>query len=280
MRTIREALVIVLSTILLLSTGTATLASTVDISTRYVHPGSGLAPDQIRARWEWVRQNKIAIFQRTGNWVAVENWLIAQGFKVVVSIREPNPGGDSVNSDAAYNTAVYYDPNTGQYDIEGTWQWNSVGAFQADFPFFCFSPCDVGGLEAGALWISNPTNITFVNGWMNTFDTSSALRTSTSTMWDWNQYGADFRNQDQAFWNGSFWDYTHYRGGVDLIASVPFGASGSTYVKLVYGHDWSSTGISSVSIGATDVSVTFSSTSNSWQAASPFKVWSYPCQAC
>jgi hypothetical protein len=159
------------------------------------------------------------------------------------------------------------------YNIEGTWQWNSLATAQADFPMTCGN--NIGGLDGASDWMSNPANITIQQFWMDTFDYTSTLRTSTSTAWDWNQYGAAFKTQDSCFWDPSLsdFDYTHYRGLVDTVVSLA--GSGSTYLKLTFAHDWSSTDLSGVSIGTGGVSFSFTSSSNSWQGTSNPYTWNH-----
>lgn len=235
-------------------------------------------PAQRRARWEWVRREKAKVFERTGSWEAVEEWLKDNGFVVVHGYQEPITI-QSTNQDVTYNVAVYYDPDTAEYLIQGTWRWKTWPP-SSDLPSYCGSRVDVGGYDAGGIWISNPNypnGLRITSSWMDTFDYNSRNRTHSTVAWDWNQYGVVHRTQDYCWQDSSVpggKNYSHYRGAVNVVVDVGTVHS-TTYLKLTYGHTWSQATISNVIIGTSGIAMSFTSGSYAWQGTSSPLSWKY-----
>lgn len=229
--------------------------------------------EAVKQREDKITKGLADIYARTHDWKAVDNFLKSQGMEVVV------PNGiaqkDSVNSDVSYySPSVYYDPGTGKYSINGSWQWkkNSSGIpiWYYDYSF----PGNVGGSDAAGVWLSNPAGITLdSNIYLVTYDSNRGSYT-TSTAWDWNEYGAVFKLQDYSWYDSSLsWgeNYNWDSGTVVLWTTVA--GSGSTYLKTYLAHDWYAPEISSASIGPSGISFTLQDTTKSWQGTSSPYTW-------
>lgn len=158
--------------------------------------------DAVKQREEKITKGMSDTYAKTHDWKAVDNFAKSQGMEVVL------PSGisqkDSYNTDVNYYApSVYYDPGTGKYVINGSWQWKRNSSGLPGW-WYDYTYCgNVGGNDAAGVWIGNPSGITLdSNIYLVTYDTTGGSYT-TNTAWDWDSYGAVFKAQDYSFYDSS-----------------------------------------------------------------------------
>ncbi|SEF12530.1 hypothetical protein SAMN04489740_4254 [Arthrobacter alpinus] len=181
------------------------------------------------------------------------------------SVNEANSTAAVPNSTAAdvdifvfsiYDSARGIDIFQGQYN----WEWQ-VNKWYPDTSIFCrfeAAPCAMGGEEALGVALSHPLTITAVHGWQR----GDVLPNPAEV----NQFGAIYKYQDHDYYDpaatlNNGYDATSATVSVETVHSR---CGVQAFVK--YAHTWSSTGISSLALGASSVGVGFTTTGGSWTA--------------
>lgn len=230
-------------------------------------------PKEVEERMNIISEGMKQAFGKNANTQDVVDYLKSEGLEIIEVTEVPS--ATSVNDQVTYSKPVTaYDPSTGRYAIAAYWDWKTTDSglyyWAWDLPTF---PGNVGGYDAGGLWISNPTGITFRQFSMTTWSKDLGERFDYSTPWDWNQYGVTFKGQDTCWLEnyGSTWDYSMDSGQV--LAWVSVSGSGTTYLKTTYAHDWNSTTVNSCTISSSGISITFTNGTNGWQGTSQPTTW-------
>ncbi|GAA0378161.1 hypothetical protein [Bacillus horti] len=166
----------------------------------------------------------------------------------------------SVSSDVDITVNLYYDQTTGQYVLSGGWEWKNRN---------WFSDCGwgaCGGYNGFALQILNRDIAIFDE----TLYTYSGLREQfvrTNTMEkEYSSYGLGMRFQDNQIVRNWEYEYDSHRGQGRIWFEFSDGTPTGTIVsyKAGYAHTWNSTEVSSITISATGISFSFSTTENRW----------------
>lgn len=233
--------------------------------------------DKIKERIDKITKGMSNAYSREKSWKAIDDYFKSQGMEVISpsGIVDPDSTNTQVN---IYQPSVYYDPGTGLYALNASWTWKKDAK---GIPYWWYDitvpevTANMGGYDGAGLWISNPTGITLKsNMYLVTYDYNLKSYT-TSTPWDWTNYGAAFKAQDKSWPDSSIslgHNYNWHSGTVVVWVSAT--GSGSTYLKTTLGHDWKTTLIDSVTINSGGLTFTFKNGSNYWQGTSTPVTWS------
>lgn len=178
------------------------------------------------------------------------------------------------NSDSSCVTLAtpraYYDTQAGAIAASATWQWKVVNGVKCWTRETSAYGGNVGGFEAFGLYVDK--SMTYKSGGGNSY-TESNVRYQLGVH-DWNSYGIVVDGQDRS--NTGNREYTWDHGNAWMYFNIK-GCPARFYLKSKYAHTWSSTQISSLSMGTGGYSVTFSSSSNQWQAVNPTAGYYHAC---
>jgi hypothetical protein len=163
--------------------------------------------------------------------------------------------------------SLYYSSSGGYYYVVADWGWLSDG-WKTDAGL---DYGHIGGTDAAGVWFSKPINN--LNGAMSIcgahFGGSSTPACWNSSSYKGNnQYGESIQFQDQASNSAK-----PYAGKTDadrgsLVFPFKWLSSGCQQFGNEYDHDWSSTSITGMSISASGIGVSWSSSSHHWEDVS------------
>lgn len=212
----------------------------------------------------------------------VEKFLKSKGIKEIQKLT----GGDDYQALSVKGNVTYFQPYaffdrlTSEWTVYSGWIWQETGlqspTYYWGYDGLSCSPTAMGGPDAAGLWFETTTGLQLKSYMLNTYDNAGQLRINQPTADDWNSNGVAFVDQDSLVHNGCFVPmlYDWHEGYVYTFWRAD-GGHATTAVKFRLGHTWSSTSISGVSVGLSDISISFSSSQNQWNGtASPY-YWSY-----
>jgi len=165
----------------------------------------------------------------------------------------------------AYDTQAHIYYATAQWHFSNSAIGQLCGEVDGGVCNLC-NGCNVGGYDSFGLVYNHAVSITGEDatrwGWTSHYGPASMPIGYADS------YGEVFKDQDR--FNNDYGDYSMYNGeAVEDLSSSSIVCTGlGTYVRSSYGHDWSSTTISSFSIGPAGIGIGWSSSSHRWQVYS------------
>lgn len=173
---------------------------------------------------------------------------------------------------------VYFNTRSGRYEASATFAWKQCNTGIGGSLEPCYmndhSGTNMGGPDAFGLRIS-----TLVSRRGSLFTTASVdgCRHTYDVPADFEDSGVVYSEQDRFLTRCDTGNYTWHRGTIVfsflLRSRCP---KGEYLLDTKMAHTWQSTSISSVSVGASGISVTFSSSSHRWTGVSAPRSWK-PC---
>lgn len=168
---------------------------------------------------------------------------------------------------------IEYFPSSGRYAVTGSFRWTDLYYPEADN---AFQKGNVGGPDTMVLSFSSITHPENILSWgafawnysgdqtFVSYNPSSQPRNATAL-------AVEFRGQDQiAESTTNIQDYTWFDGDINIVFNQGFGSENGN-VNFVYGHTWNSTSVTGIDLSSTGgITVHFSSSDSSWQAAGLF----------
>lgn len=203
-----------------------------------------------------------------------EAWLSemdANGFRLI-STEQANAligsGDMNIESDEDQcidlpTTVIFEDVNNpGQYVACAWFFWNN-NLWKGDLPFPCPYSGHMGGRDCFGISFSRPVNI--LSKSFQTWDNGGTRRIYSTIAENQSNYGVSFSKYDD--YNNAgilyYWD-----SGFLSVNFTPQ-QTGTYAAWQTMGHTWDSTDISSVSIGSSGISITFTSSYSKWRAVAP-----------
>ena len=184
------------------------------------------------------------------------------------SVCTMSPDSSSVKEDVkAAAPTIEYDNQAKEYYVIADWDWQNLGFMDDGANLFSPYTKNLGGPDG--FGISFNTSL-LMAGWSASWWGNCHYGTSTSsTASSGNQYGAGFKFQDQDYATNSCFGLNTYHG--DEVISFTHTQTKKcqnvqAYTK--YGHSWSSTSLTGFSIGLYSVGMSWSTSSNQWEASS------------
>ncbi len=182
-----------------------------------------------------------------------------------------------LNTSASFVTigkpSVSWDQYAQRYQVYVTWQWRLCDFDGQSLPCWINDGVggNMGGLDGFGVQVSRsvPPILTFMQSY-----SQNGTRTLYTTPSAHNNYGATFDEQDMVT-NGQ---YNWHRGEIIWAFGAPSCSKGQYWTfNAKMAHTWSSTQLTSFSVGTSGITATFSSTSNRWFGAGPQPLNWYPC---
>ena len=230
---------------------------------------------------EEVNNEIVAMQGRGSSQGAIDRMLWRRyGWKLVASgDREPTVMPRSENSGVSLSTpSVYFNTSTGRYQASASFAWKDCTDPWNGQVEPCYatdwSGTNVGGYDGFGIRVSKE-----VSRRSQSFVVASSTncRTTYTNPSDADGWGVVYRNQDKFQNPCGTSHYNWHRGSVVYsFLMLPGCPRGQYQFSSKMAHTWSSTGVSGISVGPRGISVSFSSTENSWTAVSNPKNF-YPC---
>lgn len=164
-----------------------------------------------------------------------------------------------------------------EWVIFAGWEWKGTSAsWIYEVPATC-SNVKLGGDDAAGLWFETTTGLQLTYYTLDTWDNKGTKRIATTIADDWNQNGVAFVEPDTVFMSSCFdpMKYDWHKGSLKAWWAPTGAQHGTSAVKFRLGHTWSSTGVTDATVGLSDVSITFSKTTEQWNGTSSPFYWSY-----
>lgn len=236
-------------------------------------------PIKKQERREFIKTKTIDILKKTSSIEAVEEWLQSQGIIKLVPVEETeitDEIGIMSTSDniATPTVSVYYDSLADEYTINGNWKWLS-GAWVNDLPSGFGG--NVGGHDVSGIWFADGINLKMVDNsaYMLMRKVGNQYWGTTANISDWDSNGVALQAQDNAWVANTAYNYDYnFDSGYSAVTVYTVQPT-SCYVRTKFGHTWSSTGISSVNVTSSGISISFTNTSNRWDKTSNIKTFSF-----
>ena len=170
---------------------------------------------------------------------------------------------------------AYYDTPAGAHIVSASWSWknlpkSSTRCWVRDTSVY---GGDVGGPDAFGIYLNRQVIYRSSGGnhW-----TERNTRSRFVNPEDWDAYGVVYRSQDRS--NTGNREYTWDHGNVWMYFNLTTCAGTQTFtLKSKIGHTWSNASISSASVSASGISLTFTTTEHRWQAVNPTAGIYTPC---
>lgn len=246
-----------------------------------VGPVVGREPD---ARYYARVDARIRVLERAGATDAQVDAMLKSEFGWTrAGILKPAAQTTSVEAAAVFNPSssnvrlkpptTYWNGTLTRHEVRGTWQWNDCSAYERCWAWY---PGNLGeGQNGFGISFSRPT--THLSTSLNVYDEKGRARTYSSPD-SFGQYGATFAEFDihNTYPTGYSWDHGTIFMSLRLPSSSCVRGQALT-ISTRMGHTWNGTGVSSITVGSSGISVTFSSTSYRWTGVlNPAYYW-YPC---
>lgn len=231
-----------------------------------------------KARLHWLETTIINMRTENKTWEEIANSLKGNGFELITSpesdredTSSPLSTGEQVTM---YRPSIIYDNVAKEYVIIGEMEWNYDGD---NFCFFWYHDTpyfggDVGGCEGVGLELGYSPYTKLEQYFLVGIDTRGNQERFTNPF-DWDPtYGVTFNPQDRCWdpWYGKDYNFHKYMIFSTWTVSRPVS---NLPVKHRYAHTWSSTGVTSATVGPNGITFTFSSESNKWTVVSPPCYW-------
>lgn len=162
---------------------------------------------------------------------------------------------------------IYRDQTTRQYYVIATWSFTSLSALRSDAGSGCTGRCNVGGYDAFGIAFNR--RVSSAAGYSaSAWGASSTFPPASLTMVDAGTDGVATRGQDRMCGGASCGalDFSFYNG--QLVYSIGTPGCGQLQVFSEYGHTWSTTALTGLTIGVDNIGISWSPIANGWDNGS------------
>ena len=177
-----------------------------------------------------------------------------------------SPLAASVNSDMTLSPAsIYLDTATNQYLSLTGWSWDNTN-YSGEISGLPTSPVNIGSTDGFG---------TSVSGGVTVYSSSLSYggagcyfaATTTSSPSSSSSIGQAYKFQDKYVVGSQGKCNNSKTGQMSMMINNPTSCK-TVQIFSAYGHTWSSTTITGITLGSSSVGISFSTTANSWRLAS------------